>query len=231
MGNFYRSARNQNRANALKWIQKLPVQGVELTLGNQKDFEAFHLNTQQKKYLLDLDYVSLHAPFKTLAYYPTTETLDNALNKIQEIYDESNAKAIVFHPHHLPPHQLLRKRHFKVLIENMEQKKHIPTSRITRLADEYHAGYCLDTSHAYEFGSHETQKLFHKFKQRLGQIHLSANYRHQNHQQLTKASPAFLQSLEPLQETDVPIVIEEDFKRRNLTLAKKEIDWIRTFFR
>lgn len=230
LGNFWRFSQNQNRANALKWIQKLSVDGVELTLGKKEQFKTFRLNAKQKDYLSGLEYVSVHAPFRSAKKYSSPEEHEKDLNRVQEIYEDSHAQIVVFHPSYLPSKKLLKKFRFKIALENMEKEDRVSLQRLANLMRDYKTSFCLDTSHAYEYGPFRTRLLLKHFEGHLQQIHFSANYRRHNHHPLTKASPAFLKSIEPLKETNVPIVIEEDFRRLNLPLAKKEIEWTKMFF-
>jgi len=230
LGNFWRFVQKQNKANALKWIQKLPIDGVELTLGKKEEFERFHLGTSHKRILQKFEYVSVHSPFRSAKSYQTLEEHEKDLNRIKEIMEESNAQTIVFHPSHLPPKKLFKKFRFKITLENMEKEDKVSLQRLSKLMQEYKTDFCLDTSHAYEYGPFRTTELLRRFKPKLLQIHFSANYRRRNHCPLTKASATFLKSIESLKETSVPIIIEEDFRRLNLSLAKKEIEWTKKFF-
>ncbi len=229
-GSFWRSFRNKNGADAIKLVQKLPVNGVELTLGKKDQFGRFHLRTFHKKILQKFDYVSVHAPFRSAKKYETPEEHEKDLNRIQEIVEEANAQTVVFHPHYLPQKKLLKKFRFKIALENMEKRKKVSLQGLSKLMQEYKTGFCLDASHAYEYGPFRTNELLQRFKPKLRQIHLSANYRRQNHQPLTRASPAFLESIQPIKDTNVPVILEENFARKNFSLAKKEIEWAKKFF-
>lgn len=229
-GSFWRSFRNKNRADALQLVQKLPVNGVELTLGKKDEFECFRLLVRHKKILQKFDYVSVHSPFRSAKSYKTIEEHEKDLNRTQEIVEESNAQTVVFHPHYLPSKKLFKKFRFKVALENMEKEDKVSMQRLAKLMQEYKTGFCLDTSYAYEYGPFRTTELLRRFKPKLVQIHLSANYRRHNHRPLTKASPAFLESIEPVKDTNVPIILEENFARKNFSLAKKEIAWAKKFF-
>lgn len=229
-GSFWRSFRNKNGADALQLVQKLPVKGVELTLGKKDQFERFHLRTFHKKLLQKFDYVSVHAPFRSAKSYQNPEEHEKDLSRIKEIVEESSAQTIVFHPHYLPNKKILKKFRFNIAVENMEKRKKVPLQRLATLMQDYKTGFCLDTSHAYEYGAFRTAELLRRFKPKLLQIHLSANYRHHNHRPLTRASLAFLKSIEPIKDTNVPVILEENFSGKSLSLAKKEIEWARAFF-
>lgn len=230
LGCFWRFFQNKNRTNAIDWVKPFKLNGIELTLGGKNDLELFKPTSKQLDYLSGLEYVSVHAPFSFTKYYPKPEETEQALLQLKEIYESSHAKAVVFHPPYIPSSRVLKKYGFNVLIENQLQKKHISHLTLANAMHEYNAGFCLDTAHAYSYEASETQLLYNRFKKNLKQIHFSARYRNRDHQPLTKASPAFLKSIQPLKQVTCPIIIEEDYATKNTKLIQKEIMFAKAFF-
>ena len=89
---------------------------------------------------------------------------------------------------------------------------------------------CLDVSHAYTCSRHETKQLAQAFADRISQIHLSGNYRRKSHQSLRKVSKAFMLSIRPIMELDVPIVIEEDMGIESMRYVREEIEHCKSLF-
>lgn len=230
LGCFWRQVQNQNRAQALRFVEHLPIQGVELTIGLRTDFESFQLNQHQNEYLTSLDYVSIHAPWSILHDYPEPEKMKEALEKIQSLVETTNAQSVVFHPPGIPPFKQIKKHKIPIVIENMQKKNSFPPEKLEQFLETYHAGFCLDTAHAYSIGKNETKHLLERFGPRLRQIHFSARYRQKDHEPLQKASTGFLKSLEPLRGKKTNIILEQDYHRIDYAFIRKEIQFARAFF-
>ena len=99
LGNIWRFSESDNRADLLEKIQDLDIDGVELTIGTVHELENFKLKRSQISWLKELKYVSVHAPFKLLS---NPKKIKIYLDKLQEIYDLTNAKTIIIHPDNLP---------------------------------------------------------------------------------------------------------------------------------
>ena len=89
---------------------------------------------------------------------------------------------------------------------------------------------CLDVSHAYTCSRHETRKLAQAFAGRISQIHFSGTYRRKSHRSLRKVSKAFMLSIQPIMELDVPIVIEEDMEVESMHYVHEEIAYCKSLF-
>ena len=84
--------------------------------------------------------------------------------------------------------------------------------------------------HSYTINKNETLKLVEAFKDRITQIHLSGTYRKKHHQSMRIVTKDFLKSIEPIFDLDVPIIIEEDIKIKDIGEVKKEISMIKKLF-
>ncbi|PLW79912.1 hypothetical protein C0585_05390 [Candidatus Woesearchaeota archaeon] len=215
LGNIWRFSESDNRADLLEKIQHLDIEGVELTIGTVHELENFELKKSQIKWLKQLKYVSIHAPFKLLS---DPNKIKIYLDKLQKIYDLTNAKTVIIHPDNLPEKKLLKKYSMHVSTENMVKRKNITIPKLKKIIEEYGLGLCLDVAHSYFWSEKETKKLIDEFKEIITQVHFSNNYRRKDHLPFDKVSKSFLRSINPLKDIEVPIIIEEDIKT-------KDFDW------
>ncbi|MDO8624870.1 MAG: sugar phosphate isomerase/epimerase [Candidatus Diapherotrites archaeon] len=247
-GNLWRFEQKSNRASILKYIAKLPVDGIELTFAKNQQLFDFKPTRQHLRLLHSKEYVTIHAPFSLSKDAANTDELEKALERIQELKEQVNAKYIVIHPHQMPPTTLLKKYKLPILTENMRKRRYkiqtfangqnvTETTRQKRLMthpilettmDKTRAGLCMDVGHAYAWNQTEIEHLVKRFKPRIKQIHLHSVYRNKDHRQfLRKHTQEYIRSIQPALDLNVPIVIEEDFKRLNLPRVRREIRLIK----
>ena len=77
------------------------------------------------------------------------------------------------------------------------------------------------------YSKDETKKLIKAFEDKITQVHLSATYKRKDHQSLRIASKQFIDSIQPIKELDVPIVIEEDIRGKNHLDLVKELEYVK----
>ncbi len=218
----------KKRADLVKYVRKLDIAGVELTIASPKELFEFKLSSSDRKWLKNLDYVSIHAPFFDFGSNKDKSLAKKGMDHIFKLYKEVGAKNVVIHIDELPPKNLLKNYNFNISTENFEEKKHYIVSALRKVFAEYpKMGLCLDISHTYTFNKNETKKLIKEFKSRITQVHFSGTYRKKCHRSLRNVSRDFLWSIKPLKELDVPIVIEEDIKKKSIKYLKDELAYIK----
>jgi len=221
----------KNRAELLKYAKEFDIVGVELTMATKEELFRFKLTKSQANWLRSLDYVSIHAPFRLLRRAENHAELLKQLDCIQEVYKKVNAKAVIIHPPDLPGREVLDSYDMHFITENLPKDKHITIRKLEKIFREYpKLGLCLDVAHAYLWSKDETGKLVKKFRKRIKQIHFSGTYKKNDHVPLQSVSSIFLKSIEPVKKLDVPVVIEEDIKIKDLGFVKKEIAYIKSLF-
>jgi sugar phosphate isomerase/epimerase len=229
-GNIYRWSKNKN--NLINLVKKLEVNGVEITFAFKEELFSFRLSKDNRLWLRNLDYVTIHAPFRLLRRSENKGEVIKQLNIISKLYGEINAKNVIIHPMDLPPPELLNKYKLKISTENLPKRSHVAISDLRKILKKYpKVDLCLDVCHAYRWSKYETGKLIKAFKNRISQIHLSGVYKNKEHRSLRKVTKNFLYSIRLIKELNVPIVIEEDifFKEKKLKSLKKEIEYIKRF--
>ena len=102
LGNIWRWGTNINRAELVNYAQKFDVSGIELTFAKKEELYNFKLNKKQIKRFRELNYVSIHAPFRLVRRADNEKEVLKQLDCIQKSYRKINAKNVIIHPNDLP---------------------------------------------------------------------------------------------------------------------------------
>jgi len=231
LGNIWSWTPSKNRNDLIKYARKLDVSGVEVTFAYKEEAYAFKLSENNRSWLRQLDYVTIHAPFRLVRRAKDEEEVIKQLDMISRIYDDINAKDVIIHPIDLPAPEILKRYDFNISTENLPPKCHIAIPDLRKILHKYSKmGLCLDAAHAYLWSKYETGKLIEDFADKISQIHFSGTYRNKDHQSLRNFTKNFLESIQPIKELDVPIVIEEDIKVRSLDNLVEEVEYVKSLF-
>lgn len=231
LGNVWSWTNSKNRNELIKYARKLDISGVEITFARKEEIYSFKLSKSNRDWLKQLDYVTIHAPFRLIRAAENEEEVTKQLDGILKVYKDVNAKAVIIHPRDLPSPEILERYDFKVLTENLVKKSGFSLVDLKKTLSEYpNIGLCLDVSHAYLWSKYETSKLVKAFNDRISQVHFSGTYRRKDHQSLRKASKEFLYSIKPIKDLDVPIIIEEDIQVKDLDYVKEEVEYVKKMF-
>jgi len=232
-GSVWRWSAEKNKAGLLRFLYKLDISGIEITFSKKEELYKFKLNPKQIKWLKGLDYVSIHAPFRLVRRADNEKEIFKQLKYIGKIYKLVNAKNVIIHVKDLPSKKILKKFNMKISTENpVKRKRGRKRVDVVRKALEKYPkiGLCLDVARAYCWGRNETRNLVKKFKKRITQVHLSGNYRKHDHVSMKIVSREFMRSIKPIFGLDVPIIIEEDMRIKNIKKLKAEIKYIKSMF-
>lgn len=230
LGNIWRWTTSKNRNVLVNYAKKLDISGIEITFATKEELYSFKLSNANKSWLRQLDYVSIHAPFRLVRKAKDEKEIIKQLNIISKLYNDVKAKNVIIHPNDLPKPKILKKYKFNVSIENLPKKRRVTIPKLKRIFGKYpKIKLCLDVSHAYRWSKFETGKLVQAFKRKISQIHFSGTYRNREHQSLRKVTKTFLHSIQSIKKLNVPIIVEEDIKIKNLRCIKEEIEYIKKF--
>ncbi len=230
-GNLWRWGKNKNRNEHINILRKLDIEGVEITTGFKEELFSLKLSKTNVKWLRSLKHVSIHAPFGLVYRSESHKDLINQMNALSRLYKQINAKNVVIHPYDLPSLKILNKYKMKISTENMVPHNHITHADLKYILKKApKMRLCLDAAHAYLYSKKETASLIRKFKKKISQVHMSGTYMHQEHVSMRKVTKDFLRSIEPIKKLNVPIVIEEDIKRKNIGFVKNEIKRVKEIF-
>ncbi|MFC1697336.1 sugar phosphate isomerase/epimerase family protein [Nanoarchaeota archaeon] len=230
-GNIYKWSEEDNINELLDYIKPLDIDGVELTFAYIERLFKFELSNENIEYLQSLEYNTIHAPFNMTTGAKDINEIYKQLDYIKELYDKINAHNVIIHPRVVPGPVMLGKYDMKCSTENMPPKHVVPLPELKSIMRENpDMGFCLDVTHAYQISPLESQIYYHEFKERITQFHLSGSKDGRGHLQLKPCKADFFRSLDPIHNSDVPIVIEEIFDEKNLDLLKEEIEYVRYMF-
>ncbi len=229
LGNFWKFLKSNNRAELIQYIEKLKVDGIEIGLSKREDLFGLSFNKEQKKYLKELKYVSIHLPVGAVKDCFDKEVI-KSMDKVIGLYNEINAQCIVIHPDALPSAEIFEKYKDKArwLTENLDKFSGYGIKELMVVFEKYpYLGLCLDVCHCLTWGSDNANELVREFGDRIFQIHMSNFDGEKQHTQVKGASGEFLKHLESIRKFNVPIVIEEDFDTDEIEKIQEEIDYIR----
>jgi len=222
IGCLHSWVKDDNRASLLDYPRKLNLRAVEITLGPMNEFNAFNPSKKQLKWLHSLDYVSLHAPFRTRGL-----DLDMIATKTKKIFDLVNAKTVIVHANNISMIDAFYKR-MPISIEHMEVRRNISLKDFKKIVDKYpKASICMDVSHNYTHSVNETKHMLNLFGNRIKEIHFSGSKYKKTHTTMANSPRAFFKSIKPLIKTDIPIIIEEDCPKSTFSWLKSEVNTIR----
>jgi len=223
----------KGNVNLKKYFGRYNIDGIELTMAYKDRLYQYKPNKEDIKWMKDLDYVSVHAPFKLVSKSNDKKDMIKQLDALDNLYNKTDAKTLVVHVHECPHEELFDKYNFNIALENMpyrnyrqEKENKILTNKIKN--SKY--GFCLDTSHADDWNKQEIKKLYHLLKGKLKQVHLSASIRGNHHNSLISAPVAFMKSLKPLFKTNVPLVLEVVFPSFSKKRVNQEIKFVKNLF-
>jgi len=122
LGCLWRWNPSQPRNTLLAYVKNLKINGVEITFSTKEELYKFKLTSSQIKWLRQLKYVSIHAPFGLTRRAGNQNEVIKQLEFIEQLYKKVNAKNVIIHPRELPAPAVLKKFKFKVSTENMTPK-------------------------------------------------------------------------------------------------------------
>ena len=229
LGNFWRWEKNPNRASLIKYAKQFNLEGIELTVGRKGEAFAFSFDEKDLEFLSSQRYVSIHAPFHILRSTSGEDEIIKLLTLVEEIYNKTNAKTVVFHPNDIPPDKVLKRFNFHMSIENMPKNRWFSIADLEKLLERYkNAGLCLDTAHAFSYSQNHLKEIIDRLGDKITQVHLSGRGNGRDHVRLRDADEGFYESLKPLKKLNVPIIIEEDLEF-DMEKAKEEVEEIKKF--
>ncbi len=196
-----------------------------------------NLSEEMKSYLRGLNYVSIHAPMLFGDSFIPYFGFD--VSALEKLYNDLNAKAIVFHPHQKIPRV---ESEMQFCVENVPNFKFgefdiMKTLAESKLREFPQLKFVLDSCHAFHYPNY-LEEMVNKYQDRIQHIHLSdRRYNHkkgkiEDHQ--TFAGCLDKKKFDCLKVLDCPMIIEIS-TQQNLNTAyfsylREEIDCVREFF-
>lgn len=222
---------NNNNVNLKKFFGRFDINGLELTMAHKERLKQFKLSKEDVKWIKDLDYVSIHSPFRLVSKSKDKKDLIEQLDALDNLYSMLNAQTLVVHVHECPDEEVLDKYNFNIALENMPLKEHLDTEKMFEKIRDSKYGFCLDTSHAHDYGTDEIKRLYFALKDKLRQVHLSYSIKANHHLPLGGSDDAFIDAIRPILKSDVPLVLEIDYPSFEKSVVNKDIAFVRNLIR
>ena len=139
LGNISRWSASTNRGKLIRYLRTLDISGIEIIFPTEQELYAFHLSGNDAKWLRDLPYTTIHAPFNLFSSQASKDAILKQLNVITELYEEIRAKSVVFHPASRERLAPLADRNFHVTVENLPPGSHVGIQDLHRIFKAYPA--------------------------------------------------------------------------------------------
>jgi len=223
----------------LRFCRQFDADAIELTFAFPQDVFDFSPSQEDIAFLRSKKYVSLHAPFKGVAYGNDSETkrLLSALNSLSLAV---GAKNIVFHDNVINDFSHFSGLDFTPLIENLGVKSTTSKTISAKQVSEFLSAhkdfdFCFDV--CYVFSHSAEPKDFLVFGKRLKQVHLhfphASNLEFSKHSLPSKAEKTLLEKTKPVFSLNVPLILEAyNFDSNDadsiVIEVKKELDFLRS---
>jgi hypothetical protein len=212
------------------------TRALEISFFNTSEVDQ-KISPKNIDYLNSLEYVSIHAPMfyknSLLPYF----SFD--MNKIKQLYLQTNSKAIVFHPHQNIPSN---EKNLVFCVENMPPIPGKDFDLIKKLAeykleDRPELRLVLDACHTLHYPGY-VEEIVDKYKNRIQHVHLS-DRRDNPKKKKTKDHQTFSgcgdkEKFSCLRQLDCPIILEVSFDYGSVEecagILREEINSVREFF-
>lgn len=219
-----------NQLESIHWLERFKglIDGVELLFAFPNELLEFNFDERALSFLKELDFVSIHMPFKEIEYGKSAETR-RLLSKAGAVAKKAGVQYIVFHPNNVKEFTAL-KASVPVCIENMNPKPENSGFRTVEeiskiLSKNSFLNLVLDVEHA--IGSGIRPKDFLILSNKLKAIHVSVpwqrNGKPKGHGFVSEFGQKFLPQLKEVLPFSVPKVLETDFYPEKVPLIEKEI--------
>jgi hypothetical protein len=211
-----------------KYFSRFNLDGLELTMVKKEMTYALKLSKEDKNWIKDLDYVSIHGP--VYINKDSKKEQIKQLDALYNLYDKVNAKNMLFHVSECP-YDLIDNYSWKVILENMSKTETVNNKKLTDIFVKTKYGFCLDTTHAYTHGKSEISRLYNLLEPKLKQIHFSAAFGQKKHRKISTATKSFMNSVKPVLKSNVPLILEiNKIDWNNAKEVNNEINFVRNLF-
>ena len=209
--------------------------GIELSFAFPAYLLNFNITEENKKYLLSLDYNSIHSPWKDIRYGDNPNS-SRVLDAMKKLYDEIDARNIVFHKEQIEDFGVIEKmvsEGYTVSIENDDWKGGCNTvSGIGEILLKYPGfKFTMDFAHTYSIDPESSSVYIKEFKDKIIQVHLSLLTPALNdHTFFYNHDCSFNRRLiKELETLDVPLILECVAQTEDeIELISREMEYIRS---
>lgn len=222
---------SNNRNDLIEELRKLSPSGIELSFAYSEYLLQFDISRDNLDYLRTLKFNSIHSPWENITY-GRNKISGEVLNKISELYQQINARNVVFHKTQIDNYNVIVDNNFVASIENDDWRKpeHNVEDMKNILNKNKRFKFTLDFAHALSVSPLDIIKYADCFKSKLIEIHLSMMDKVLGkHDFLYKYDSQEIRSLcEPLKAFSIPVVLEAAISStEEMGLLEKEMEYIK----
>jgi sugar phosphate isomerase/epimerase len=219
-------------SEAIRFIQKQNVDGIELLFVTPKDLLEFEFEKDCLEFIQSLKFKSIHMPFHEIEYDNNLVT-KKVIEKGSRIAKKINADYLVFHPNTIKDYSALD-YDFKNCVENLNSKEYNKGFQTVQemkkvLEENKGLGLILDTCHMLE--ARVNPKDFLELKEYIKGIHLAVQWKQGERTRthgFLQENLEQLEQIKPLLKLNVPKIIESDFYPEKVLMIEKEIKLIKS---
>lgn len=196
--------------------------GGELTFATAEEFLDYNLSEESKDYLRNLQYLSLHLPFKH--HYDKDRTTKAIVEKANSMIKELSIDNVVVHHNNIIDISYLNQIHTQKCFENLTKKRGFVINDYRKvLKDNSGFKFVLDTTHALTFSMDHLHEIMDSLKDNIAQIHYSEFSEGRKH---LPVHYNYYDLLPMLSKLDVPIILEVDYDNNDYESFIKDMDFI-----
>ena len=221
---------SDDRNDLIEELRKLSPKGIELSFAYPEYLLEFDISKNNLDYLRTLKFNSIHSPWENIIY-GKNKTSEEVLNKISELYQQINARNVVFHKKQIENYNLIVDNNFVASIENDDwrKSKHSVEDIKIILDENKRFKFTFDFAHALSVSSSDVPQYINYFKDRLIEIHLSIiDKESEKHDFLHKYDNIEIRKLlRLLKDSSIPVILESVVSGlEEIELLKREMEYI-----
>lgn len=203
-----------DRNQMIEMLRQFKPSGIELNFYHPQVLLDFEPSDANIKYLTCLDYVSIHAPWVDIRY-GDNQVCQKTMEKIERLYQQVQAKNVVFHPLEVDDWSVFKLCRFNCSIENEDCRKpafKYPSEMREIFQNNPNLRFTFDFAHALTVGEDSVASFLSLGE--LAEIHFSYHHKKRAghrflHQHINTKILKLLQLLPEV----VPLVIEGVMER------------------
>ncbi|MBU1178082.1 hypothetical protein KJ903_02580 [Patescibacteria group bacterium] len=218
-------------------VREFKPDGVEICLARPTELLGFEITSENLKYLLGLEFVSIHAPVIDITYR-NDELSRKVLAKVEKLSQQIGARNVVFHRKEMEDPQILNDYNFIASLENLDFRSPGCMQNVAEvekeLAKDNNLKLTFDFAHAFSIDPNSISSFVKEFRDKIVEFHVAfldqdTSGRPSYHWFLYKNDSEQIRSfLKFLDNPNIPIVIESTAAEpEEMSWLGEEIEYLR----
>lgn len=230
-GSFYVPGQTRDINEDIEKCRNLNADGLEIMFPDPAQFMKTTLTKKNINFLRNLKFNTIHSPFHI--NWENNLKCRKMLSKLKKIYNQIEAKNIVFHAHRVKDYSLLKHNpDCQYSIETDTPGCGLKLSDYKKIFNNNpHLNLVLDTSHLVEHSEKHISLFIKNYKDRIIYTHLSAVEKRTYHNPLHIVSEKSRRLLNSIKSIETPVIIELMSKKPTIASFKREISFVRKWLK